>query len=81
MGISCDGSSALSARPADDQHAGSCLTCLDSDSDGDQDLIMGDISCNFLQFARNGGTSAQAYFNDTTALYPNYPAKSNTTTG
>ncbi len=59
-------------------HAGSCLTCLDSDNDGDQDLILGDISCNILQFAFNGGTSTTAIITDTTRLYPNYPLKANT---
>lgn len=60
-------------------HAGSCLTCLDSDNDGDQDLIMGDISCNTLQYVHNTGTSNTADFTDTTKLYPNYPNTGNTT--
>ncbi|HQQ93790.1 MAG TPA: FG-GAP-like repeat-containing protein [Bacteroidia bacterium] len=59
-------------------HAGSCLTCLDSDNDGDQDLLMGDISCNNIQYAHNTGTAAQAYIGDTTGLYPNFPNKNNT---
>ncbi len=59
-------------------HAGSCLTCLDSDGDGDQDLIMGDVSCTNLQYVHNNGTNLLANFNDTTKLYPNYPNKGNT---
>jgi len=61
-------------------HAGSCLTCIDSDGDLDQDLILGDVSCDIVQYIYNSGTpgSAGAYFSDTTKLYPNYPAKGNT---
>jgi hypothetical protein len=59
-------------------HAGSCLTCFDNDGDGDKDLIMGDIGCNLVQFVKNNGTPANASFNDTTKLYPNYPNKNST---
>ncbi len=64
-------------------HAGSCLTCYDTDSDGDQDIIMGDIggmsnSCNTLQYAYNSGTPLNALISDTTKMYPNYPNKNNT---
>ena len=60
-------------------HAGSCLTCIDSDGDGDKDLILGDISCNTSQYLHNTGTINNALFSDTTKLYPNYPNKNNTT--
>lgn len=60
-------------------HAGSCLTCLDSDGDGDKDLIMGDISCNHVQYAHNLGNSSAALIGDSTQMYPNFPAKNNTT--
>jgi len=53
-------------------HAGSCLTCLDSDNDGDKDLLMGDIACNKLQYVHNSGSPTNAFFNDTTKVYPNY---------
>jgi hypothetical protein len=60
-------------------HAGSCLTCLDNDGDGDQDLLMGDISCNTMQYVHNSGSNVTASFTDTTKLYPNYPNKNSTT--
>jgi hypothetical protein len=60
-------------------HAGSCLTCIDGDGDGDQDLLMGDISCTTLQYVHNTGSTLTANFTDTTKLYPNYPTKNNTT--
>jgi hypothetical protein len=60
-------------------HAGSCLTCLDNDGDGDQDLLMGDISCNTMQYVHNSGSNVTASFSDTTKLYPNYPNKNSTT--
>jgi hypothetical protein len=60
-------------------HAGSCLMCLDADGDLDQDLVMGDISCNTVHYVHNTGTNTNAFFSDTTALYPNYPNTSSTT--
>lgn len=60
-------------------HAGSCLTCIDSDGDGDKDLILGDIACDIVQYVHNTGTAGGALFTDTTKLYPNYPTKNNTT--
>lgn len=60
------------------QHAGSCLSCLDSDGDGDQDLIMGDISCQTLEYVHNTGSTFTAALTDTTKLYPNYPNKGST---
>lgn len=60
------------------RHAGSCLMCFDSNGDNSQDLIMGDISCNTVQFALNTGSITNAVITDTTKLYPNYPNKSST---
>lgn len=77
-------SSAKSTAPFNSQnsnkpyHAGSCLLCLDSDDDGDKDLVMGDIVCNTLQYVHNTGSSTNALFTDTTKRYPNYPNKNNT---
>lgn len=59
-------------------HSGSCLMCFDRDNDGDQDLIMGDISCPEIIYLENGGTSANAHITDTTKLFPNYPLKAST---
>jgi hypothetical protein len=53
--------------------------CLDADGDLDQDLVMGDISCNTVHYVHNTGTNTNAFFSDTTALYPNYPNTSSTT--
>jgi hypothetical protein len=52
-------------------HAGSCLTCVDIDGDNDKDLIMGDISCDVVQLAKNTGSSTLALVSDTTKLFPN----------
>lgn len=56
-------------------HAGSCLMCFDRDGDGDQDLIMGDVSCSNVFYVENGGSTSNAHITDTTRLYPNYPNK------
>jgi hypothetical protein len=72
--------SPVSTQPtAKTYHAGSCLTCLDSDGDGDKDLIMGDISCNTVQYIHNTGSTLTAHFTDTTKRYPNYPGINSTT--
>ena len=60
-------------------HAGACLTCLDSDGDGDQDLILGDIACNTIEYLHNTGSVPSALVTDSTRQYPNFPAKNNTT--
>lgn len=59
-------------------HAGSCLTCIDTDSDGDKDLIFGDISCNIALYGHNNGSVSNALLTQTTNAYPNFPATSNT---
>jgi len=60
------------------RHAGSCLMCFDSNGDNLQDLVMGDIVCNTVEFASNTGSLTNAVITDTTKLYPNYPNKSST---
>lgn len=59
-------------------HAGSCLMCFDRDNDGDQDLIMGDISCSHVTYMENGGSVSNANITDTTKRFPNYPLLANT---
>jgi hypothetical protein len=72
----CNGNSPKHNLPANSHakelHSGSCLTCLDSDGDLDTDLLMGDISCNVIQYVHNAGTLSNPSFNDTTKIYPNY---------
>jgi hypothetical protein len=60
-------------------HSGSGIMCFDRNGDGDQELIMGDISCSSVFFVENEGTSSNAHIGDTTALYPNFPDKASTT--
>lgn len=60
-------------------HAGATLSLFDSDGDGDKDLILGDIACNTVEYLHNTGNSSDALMTDTTKLYPNFPAKGNTT--
>jgi hypothetical protein len=59
-------------------HSGSCIMCFDRDGDGDQELIMGDISCTNVFYTDNQGSPSNAHIGDTTILYPNYPNKAST---
>lgn len=60
-------------------HAGSCIMCFDRDSDGDMELVLGDVSCTGVFFVENTGSNTNAHVTDTTKLFPNYPNKGNTT--
>lgn len=52
-------------------HSGSCIMCFDADGDADQDLILGDISCDSIDFMTNGGSPTN---NHITSLSKSYPA-------
>lgn len=60
-------------------HSGSCIMCFDRDADGDEELLLGDVSCSSMFFVENTGSSTNAHVTDTTVLYPNYPNKASTT--
>lgn len=60
-------------------HAGSCIMCFDRDGDGDQELILGDVSCSDVFFVENTGSATNNHIGDSTKLYPNYPNKGSTT--
>lgn len=68
----------LTERSQGIKHAGAALMAFDSDGDGDKDLIIGDISCNTIEYCHNNGTIASALITDTTKRYPNYPNMSST---
>jgi hypothetical protein len=53
-------------------HNGSCLECINTDGDNDQDLLIGDISFQRMTFARNGGDSAYAQVDYADPYFPNY---------
>lgn len=59
---------ASSARIA---HIGSQLSALDLDGDGDQDLLVGDLSCSLLNRLVNGGNSQEALITFADTLFPN----------
>jgi hypothetical protein len=73
--VQFDKCSSRVSGPSATYHAGSCIACLDNDGDLDQDLIMGDQNCSFVQYVQNNGTDSVADFSDSTKLYPNFPAK------
>jgi hypothetical protein len=51
-------------------HSGSCILCLDMDGDADKDLVLSDISCDSVEYFRNGGTPADAHMDYTTKVFP-----------
>jgi len=52
------------------QHAGSTLLALDLDGDRDQDILMGDVSCDNLFQMTNQGSPQKAVFKDFRATFP-----------
>lgn len=53
-------------------HAGSTTLAFDQDSDGDQDLLIGDLTSRNLVFLRNGGDAQNAWMNEKMLQFPNY---------
>ncbi|MBK8582449.1 MAG: VCBS repeat-containing protein [Flavobacteriales bacterium] len=51
-------------------HAGSSVTPLDLDGDGDMDLLLGDISYNNLVALYNGGTASSAIMTAKDSIFP-----------
>jgi hypothetical protein len=58
------------ADPARIQHAGSTILALDLDGDRDQDILLGDVSCDNLFQLTNEGSRQQADFKNHQAAYP-----------
>lgn len=54
------------------RHAGSTITDLDVDYDGDIDLLISDISANNISFLNNGGTSSSAFMDGKDVNFPSY---------
>lgn len=57
-------------RNSNERHAGSCLECINTDSDNDLDLIIGDITNSFITYLGNGGSDTLALIDSVNYLYP-----------
>ena len=53
------------------RHTGSTLMLFDPDEDGDQDLVLGDLSFNNLNHLTTGGDCDQAWMNEQDPRFPN----------
>lgn len=53
-------------------HSGSCIECINTNNDNDQDVIIGDISSSAMAYVRNGGTTAYAIGDLVDQAWPNY---------
>ena len=53
-------------------HAGSTVLTFDQDKDGDQDLLIGDLTNTHMGFLRNGGTPTEGWINEQIPQWPDY---------
>ncbi|MEL7222898.1 MAG: VCBS repeat-containing protein, partial [Bacteroidota bacterium] len=56
----------------EDRHVGSTLLSLDEDGDGDEDLILGDLSFPNLNMSTNAGSCGNAWMNEQDLNFPSY---------
>jgi Secretion system C-terminal sorting domain/FG-GAP-like repeat len=63
--------------PLHSMHSGSCLECINTSNDADQDLLLGDISSSQMVFVRNGGTSSAALMDQVDLSFPSYDSTVN----
>ncbi|MBI3512187.1 MAG: T9SS type A sorting domain-containing protein [Bacteroidetes bacterium] len=60
-----------------DMHNGSCLECINTDGDNDEDILIGDITNPFEVYARNGGDSSFAMMDLVDNQFPSYNTSEN----
>ena len=53
-------------------HNGSCLECINTDGDADQDIIIGDLANVHVTYGRNGRDTSIAKVDQTDTQYPSY---------
>ncbi|GAB4012114.1 hypothetical protein GCM10028808_27250 [Spirosoma migulaei] len=76
FGFTCDGSGRVAASPvkpsgARPMHTGNTLTVVDTDGDGNKDLLFGFVSCENIARLRNAGpNSDKANFTSYDSLFP-----------
>lgn len=60
-------------------HNGSCMECINTDGDSDEDLLIGDLANVFVNLMRNGGDSSNAIGDSIDDHFPGYdvPAEVN----
>jgi hypothetical protein len=55
-----------------DRHSGSCLECINTDGDTDEDLLIGDLTNPRIVYVQNGGTQLAANMVSQDATFPSY---------
>ncbi len=75
FGVQCDGSGRVGTAPSPGrlrpQHVGNTLTVVDTDGDGNKDLLFGFVSCENVARLRNSGpNSDKANFTGYDSLFP-----------
>jgi len=69
LNVACKGGNS-SAGGSGGRHAGSSMTLFDNDSDGDLELLLGDISYSNIFYLGNGGSAANATLTSKDSLFP-----------
>jgi hypothetical protein len=59
------------------RHAGSCLECINTNGDADQDLLIGDLTNDKIVYTRNDGTPTSADMNAADVAFPSYDTSVN----
>jgi hypothetical protein len=53
-------------------HNGSCLECLNTDGDSDQDILIGDLANKHISYGRNDSNNTFSHIGGVDVLYPSY---------
>jgi hypothetical protein len=61
-----------SSHQRQDRHSGSCLECINTDGDTDEDLLIGDLTNPRIVYTQNGGTQTSANMVAQDASFPAY---------
>jgi len=56
----------------EERHAGNCSMCLDTDGDGDKEILLGQLGCCNMVLLTNGGSSASANMTAMDDSFPSY---------
>ncbi len=68
----CDTTLTKLSNEKNNPHAGSSLLAIDLDTDGDKELLLGDLASNNILMVKNNGTADYAFMNEQDTQFPSY---------